>query len=51
VVKRTAYSPKETVAIRARHSKLFWRGARGERTEGHPDFRAPVLAAKGRSRK
>lgn len=42
-VKKISYNPQETVAIRARHANLFWRGVRGERTEGHPDYKAPLV--------
>jgi hypothetical protein len=35
----TAYDPLETGVIYKTYAKYFWAGARGEKTEGHPDFR------------
>lgn len=32
------YRPEETSAMHLRHATFFWRGVRGERTEGHPDY-------------
>ena len=40
VVERVDYRPEETAILYGRHSKLFWEGARGERTEGHPSYRS-----------
>jgi hypothetical protein len=42
-VEHTDYRPEETASIQRRHAELFWRGVRGERTEGHPDYKpSPV---------
>jgi hypothetical protein len=38
-VDNTHYDPEATAEIRRRHAALFWVGVRGERTEGHPDYR------------
>lgn len=38
-VHSTDYDPAATAAIAARHAAFFWNGVRGERTEGHPDYR------------
>jgi AbiU2 len=35
------YRPNETAKLRAKHAALFWNGVRGEKTEGHPDYKAP----------
>lgn len=37
----TAYDPKETADVFKIHASFFWEAARGERTEGHPRYRAP----------
>lgn len=37
-VEDTHYDTSEAAEIHARHAKLFWAGARGEMTEGHPDY-------------
>jgi hypothetical protein len=34
----TAYDPLETGGVYKTYAKYFWAGARGEKTEGHPDF-------------
>lgn len=41
VVANMDYRPQETAAIHKRHAEIFWRGVRGERTEGHPDYVPP----------
>jgi AbiU2 len=41
LVEATAYDPMETAHVYQHHAKFFWAGVRGERTEGHPNFRAP----------
>jgi hypothetical protein len=35
-----AYDPKDAGEVYRHHAKLFWAGVRGERTEGHPNYRA-----------
>lgn len=34
------YDPEDTAQVYRFHAKFFWAAARGERTEGHPNFRA-----------
>jgi hypothetical protein len=41
LVAGVAYDPNDTAEIARFYAKLFWAGVRGERTEGHPDYRAP----------
>ena len=41
LVEATAYDPMETAHVYQHYAKFFWAGVRGERTEGHPNFRAP----------
>ncbi|WP_146075503.1 hypothetical protein [Achromobacter xylosoxidans] len=41
LVQGHAYDLSETAGIYKHHANFFWASARGERTEGHPDFRAP----------
>jgi hypothetical protein len=41
VVLRTSYEPRETVGVFAHHARFFWAGVRGERTEGHPNYKEP----------
>lgn len=41
LVQGLAYDLSETAGIYKHHASFFWASARGERTEGHPDFRAP----------
>jgi hypothetical protein len=36
----TAYDPNETGGVYRHHAELFWAGVKGERTEGHPNYRA-----------
>ena len=38
-VERTSYDPDETAEIHAKNAALFWAAVRGERTEGHPNYR------------
>jgi hypothetical protein len=47
LVERTAYDPAETAKVFALHAKYFWASVRGERTEGHPNYRAPQFIASG----
>ena len=39
VVTGIDYRPEDTAELRREHALLFWNGVRGERTEGHPDYR------------
>jgi hypothetical protein len=41
LVEAHAYDPKESAQVYRRYALLFWAAARGEKTEGHPDYRAP----------
>jgi hypothetical protein len=43
-----AYDPQDAASVYRHYATLFWAGVRGERTEGHPNYRAPprVTAAK-----
>ena len=40
-VERTSYNPDDTAQIYAEDAALFWAGVKGERTEGHPNYRQP----------
>jgi hypothetical protein len=39
------YSTEESADIHRRYAKLFWASMRGERTQGHPDYRKPRTAS------
>jgi AbiU2 len=39
------YDPQETAGVFHRHASYFWAAARGERTEGHPNYRPPPNTA------
>jgi AbiU2 len=41
LVKRIAYDPNDTAETYRFYAAFFWVGVRGERTEGHPNYRAP----------
>ena len=41
VVSATGYSADDTAGVIRYYAELFWEGARGERTEGHPNYKAP----------
>ena len=41
LVAGTAYDPNDTAEVYRFYAKFFWAGVRGERTEGHPNYRAP----------
>jgi hypothetical protein len=41
LVEGIAYDPDGTAETFHLYAKSFWAGVRGERTEGHPDYRAP----------
>jgi hypothetical protein len=38
----TAFDLKEAADVYRHHAKFFWANARGERTEGHPNYRSPL---------
>ena len=40
-VERTVYEPRETAEVFHFYAEFFWAAVRGERTEGHPSYRAP----------
>ena len=40
VVNAVAYDPAQTGEVFRRYAAYFWAGVRGERTEGHPNYRA-----------
>jgi hypothetical protein len=39
LVLATAFDLKEAAEVYRHHAKFFWANARGERTEGHPNYR------------
>jgi chromosome condensin MukBEF complex kleisin-like MukF subunit len=41
LAKATAYNPLEWAKVYQRYAAEFWAGVRGEKTEGHPNFRPP----------
>ncbi|CAN7785717.1 hypothetical protein LJR034_008630 [Caballeronia sp. LjRoot34] len=45
VVLGMAYDLSEATEVYEHHAKYFWASARGERTEGHPDYRPPPAAS------
>ncbi len=45
LVSGIGYDPKETGEVFQHHASFFWASVRGERTEGHPNYRAPVSTA------
>jgi hypothetical protein len=42
LVKGLAYHPAEAAEVYRHYATLFWAGVRGERTEGHPNYRGPI---------
>ena len=50
VVEGTAYDPNDTAEIFRHYAASFWAGVRGERTEGHPDYRAPFTGLEAAER-
>lgn len=40
VVNAMADDPDDTAKVYRHHASHFWAGARGEQTEGHPNYRA-----------
>lgn len=45
LVSGIGYDPKETDEVFRHHASFFWAAVRGERTEGHPNYRPPLNAA------
>ncbi|MGE8066182.1 hypothetical protein [Pseudomonas sp. NPDC089569] len=45
LVQGLAYDLSEATKVYKHHAKYFWASARGERTEGHPDYRPPLLGS------
>jgi hypothetical protein len=45
LVSGIGYDPKETGEVFRHHASFFWAAVRGERTEGHPNYRAPFNIA------
>lgn len=43
IVEGTSYNPEDTATVFRRHAAIFWASVRGERTEGHPNYRAPPV--------
>lgn len=43
LVQGLAYDLSEATKVYKHHAKYFWASARGERTEGHPDYHPPPL--------
>jgi AbiU2 len=44
-----SYEPKESAEIHRRYAALFWASVRGERTQGHPNYReSPSAVSTGR---
>lgn len=43
LVQGLAFDLSEATEVYKHHAKYFWASARGERTEGHPDYRPPPL--------
>jgi len=39
LVEATYYDPKDAASVYRHYATLFWAGVRGERTEGHPNYR------------
>ena len=40
LVNAHAYDPREAADVHKRYASEFWAGARGEKTEGHPNYRS-----------
>jgi hypothetical protein len=43
LVNGMAYNPEETGGVYAMYAEHFWLSVRGERTEGHPNYRVPAV--------
>ncbi len=46
----TVYDPRETAGVFGRYASEFWAGTRGEKTAGHPHYRAPTTYRMGSMR-
>lgn len=46
IVLATAYDLNDAASVHRNHATLFWAGARGEQTEGHPDYHRPLSVNK-----
>jgi hypothetical protein len=44
LVAGVAYNPNDTAEVARHYAAFFWAGVRGERTEGHPNYRGPTPA-------
>jgi AbiU2 len=42
IVEGDADNPQQTAQVYRDYATFFWAGMRGEQTEGHPDYRAPL---------
>ena len=42
LVNGTAFDLREASGVYKHHARFFWAAARGERTEGHPNYRPPL---------
>lgn len=42
LVQAHSYDMSQAAKVYRHHAKFFWASARGERTEGHPDYRTPA---------
>jgi AbiU2 len=45
LVSGIGYDPEETGEVFRHHASFFWAAVRGERTEGHPNYRPPLNIA------
>jgi hypothetical protein len=43
LVNAVAYDPEDTAGVYRHYAGQFWAGMRGERTEGHPNYRRPPI--------
>ncbi|MFG0924192.1 hypothetical protein ACF8SB_00555 [Pseudomonas sp. CJQ_8] len=43
LINGVGYDLKSVTDVYRHHAKFFWESARGERTAGHPNYRAPVI--------
>jgi AbiU2 len=46
VILATSYDPQDAAGVYRYYANHFWAGVRGERTEGHPSYRAPFELVK-----
>ncbi|MFG1395158.1 hypothetical protein, partial [Xanthobacter agilis] len=42
VVNAIGYDPEDTAKVYRHYARHFWAAARGERTEGHPNYQPPM---------